>query len=156
MDYKRSPIALVGRRIKSLDKGSITMSGSMKDTPSLAPAEWEVMKILWDHGPLAARDVFANLPDKQGWAYKTVKTLLSRLVAKQALAYDQVGNSYLYRAAVDRESVTKLEVQSIFQRMVSEAFAPVLTQFIEAADLSEAEIKQLKRLLDEKRQSNRQ
>ena len=49
---------------------------------NLAPTEWEVMKILWDRGPLAARDVFAALPPEIEWAYKTVKTLLARLVAK--------------------------------------------------------------------------
>lgn len=121
------------------------------DPPALSPAEWEIMKTLWDHGPLAARDVFARLPDPRGWAYKTVKTLLSRLVAKNAVAYDQIGNSYLYRPAVDRDSATKQEVRSVFQRMVSQAFAPVLTQFIDEADLSDADIKQLKRKLDEKR-----
>jgi BlaI family transcriptional regulator, penicillinase repressor len=89
--------------------------------PLLSPAEWEVMKVLWESGPLAARDVFARLPKNRGWAYKTVKTLLSRLVAKQALAYDQIGNSYLYRAAVDREATTRQEVRSVFQRLISEA-----------------------------------
>ena len=126
-----------------------------EDTPSLSPAEWEVMKVLWDDGPLAARDVFSRLPDQRGWAYKTVKTLLSRLVAKEAVAYDQIGNSYLYRSAVDRESVTKQEVRTVFQKMVSEAFAPVLMQFIEAADLSDEDIKQLKRQLDDKRHPGR-
>jgi BlaI family transcriptional regulator, penicillinase repressor len=120
-------------------------------SPLLSPAEWEVMKVLWDEGPLAARDVFANLPKNHDWAYKTVKTLLSRLVAKQALAYDQIGNSYLYRAAVDRQQVTRQEVRSVFQRLISEACSPVLAQFIDEADLSDAEIRQLKRRLDEKR-----
>jgi BlaI family penicillinase repressor len=118
----------------------------------LSPAEWEVMKVLWDHGPLAARDVFSRLPNKHGWAYKTVKTLLSRLVAKEALAYDQIGNSYLYRASVDRERMTRQEVRSIFQRLMSAASAPVLAQFIEEAQLSNDEIRALKRQLDEKRQ----
>jgi BlaI family transcriptional regulator, penicillinase repressor len=121
--------------------------------PLLSPAEWEVMKVLWDEGPLAARDVFARLPKNHGWAYKTVKTLLSRLVAKRALAYDQIGNSYLYRAAVDRQQVTRQEVRSVFQRLISEACSPVLAQFIDEADLSDAEIRQLKRRLDEKRKS---
>lgn len=119
--------------------------------PQLSPAEWEVMKVIWDHGPLAARDVFARLPDQRGWAYKTVKTLLSRLVAKDALAYTAVGNSYLYRAAVDRRRMTRAEVRSVFERLISEACSPVLAQFIEEADLSDAEIRQLKRRLDEKR-----
>lgn len=118
---------------------------------SLSPAEWQVMKVLWDHGPLAARDVYARLPEDCGWAYKTVKTLLSRLVAKEALAYDQIGNSYLYRAAVDRQQMTRQEVRSVFQRLMSEAFSPVLAHFIDEADLTDEEIKQLKRRLDEKR-----
>ena len=83
------------------------MSPRENTPPGLSAAEWEVMKILWDHGPLAARDVYARLPKRRGWAYKTVKTLLSRLVAKEALAYDQIGNSYLYRAAVDRDVTTR-------------------------------------------------
>src|SRR5262245_29146137 len=119
--------------------------------PLLSPAEWEVMKVVWEQGPLAARDVFARLPKNHGWAYKTVKTLLSRLVAKQALEYDQIGNSYLYRAAVDRQQVTRQEVRSVFQRLISAACSPVLAQFIDEADLSDAEIRQLKRRLEEKR-----
>src|SRR3954452_18480162 len=104
------------------------MSEEKKSSRLLSPAEWDVMKILWDEGPLAARDVFARLPENRGWASKTVKTLLSRLVAKGAVAYDQIGNSYLYRAAADRQAVTRQEVRSVFQRLISEACSPVLAQ----------------------------
>lgn len=121
----------------------------------LSAAEWEIMKLFWQRGPMAARDVYAALPNERDWAYKTVKTLLSRLVAKQALAYDQVGNSYLYRAIVDRERMTRHEVRGIFQRLADEAFSPVLAQFIDEADLNEDEIKCLKRRLDEKRKQSR-
>jgi BlaI family penicillinase repressor len=129
------------------------MGTERNSLPSLSPAEWEVMKILWDGGALAARDVFKRLPAGRGWAYKTVKTLLSRLVAKGALAYDQVGNSYLYRAAINRDRATRQEVRSVFQRVISEACSPVLAHFIEEADLSEADIAELKRLLEEKRKA---
>jgi BlaI family transcriptional regulator, penicillinase repressor len=123
-----------------------------EDSPvGLSPAEWEVMKVFWDHGPQAARDVFARLPEERGWAYKTVKTLLSRLVAKEALAYDQIGNSYLYRPIVDRQKLTRSEVRSVFERLASEASSPIVAQFIEEADLSDADVTALKRLLDEKR-----
>ena len=127
------------------------MSQKENSSPQLSGAEWEIMKILWEAGPLAARDVFARLPNKRGWAYKTVKTLLSRLVAKGALAYEQIGNSYLYRTAVEREQATRQEVRSVFERLTSEAFSPVLAQFIDEAELSDEEIRELKRLLNEKR-----
>src|SRR5262245_53346211 len=129
------------------------MSESENPQPLISPAEWEVMKVLWDGGPMAARDVFGKLPEGHCWAYKTVKTLLSRLVAKQAVAYDQIGNSYLYRAAVDRDSMTRQEVRSVFQRLISEASSPVLAQFIEEAESSETEIRDPKRRLDEKRKN---
>ncbi len=82
-------------------KRTPTMPDPKNLPTALSPAEWEIMKVFWDLGPMAARDVYAALPRDCSWAYKTVKTLLSRLVAKEALAYDQIGNSYLYRPAVD-------------------------------------------------------
>jgi BlaI family penicillinase repressor len=109
------------------------------------------MKVFWELGELAARDVFANLPKENGWAYKTVKTLLSRLVAKHALAYQEVGNSYLYRAIVEQDDMTRQEVRSIFQRLTNQALKPVLAHFIEEAELSDAEIRELKKQLDAKR-----
>ena len=120
--------------------------------PALSPAEWEVIKTLWEQGPLDARSVFAALPDNRDWAYQTVKTLLSRLVAKGAIDYDQIGNSYLYRAIVPREEMTRQEVRSVFDRVVGAAVSPVLAHFIDEADLSEEDIRELQRLLKEKRQ----
>jgi BlaI family penicillinase repressor len=73
------------------------------------------------------------------------------MVVKGAVAYDQVGNSYLYRTAVPREELTRQEVRSVFDRVVGTAMSPVLAHFIDEANLSDEEIQKLKRLLDEKR-----
>lgn len=128
------------------------MTGEEKSSLTLAPAEWEVMKVLWDHEAMAARDVHAALPPERQWAAKTVKTLLSRLVAKGAVEYDQVGNSYLYRPAVGRERMMRQEVRSVYERIMSEALSPVLAHFLEEAELTDKEIRELKRILDKKRQ----
>ena len=124
-------------------------------SPGLSPAEWEAMKGLWESGPCAARDVYALLPEDCDWAYKTVKTLLSRLVAKEAVQYDQIGNSYLYRVAIDRDAATRHEVRGVIQRLMSEACSPVLAHFIDEAELTDTEIKNLKGQLDEKRRPKR-
>jgi len=119
---------------------------------SISPAEWEVMKVLWQHGKLAARDVFAALPKDADWAYKTVKTLLSRLVAKEAITYDQIGNSYLYRAVADEMELSREEVRTVFGRIARGSLSPVLAHFIDETDLSDDEIKQLLEKLNEKKQ----
>jgi BlaI family penicillinase repressor len=122
-----------------------------EEHPALSPAEWRVMTTLWEHGALDARGVFSAIADEREWAFQTVKTLLSRLVAKEAVEYDQVGNSYLYRAAVPREEMTRQEVRSVFDRVVGAAVSPVLAHFIDEAELSDDDIRQLQKLLDEKR-----
>ncbi len=121
------------------------------ERPALSPAEWRVMTVLWARGALDARGVFAALADESEWAYQTVKTLLSRLVAKGAVEYDQIGNSYLYRAAVAREEMTRLEVRSVFERLMGAAVSPVLAHFIDEAELTDEDIRKLQKLLDEKR-----
>lgn len=127
------------------------MSNSPKTARDLAPAEWEIMKVCWEQGELAARDVFSQLPPDNDWAYKTVKTLLSRLVAKGALGYRQVGNSYLYRPLVQRDEMSRREVRTVFQRLASQAIKPVLAHFIDEAELTDEDIRELKRRLDAKR-----
>lgn len=118
--------------------------------PSISNAEWEVMNTIWDRGAMAARDVYAALPNGHGWAYKTVKTLLSRLVAKGALQYEQIGNSYLYRAAYTRNQMTRREVKGFVERVLQGSPLPMLARFIEQNDLSPEEIDQLRRLLEDK------
>ncbi len=118
--------------------------------PSISNAEWEVMKPLWEKGPMAARDVYAALPEGHGWAYKTVKTLLSRLVAKGALDYEEIGNSYLYRAVYSRDQITRKEMRKFIDRVTDGALGPVLAHFVKERNLSEKEIARLRQLLDEK------
>lgn len=116
--------------------------------PSISNAEWEVIRTLWEQGALAARDVFAALPEDHGWAYKTVKTLLARLVAKGAVEYEQVGNSYLYRAVYTREQMTRKEVRSFVDRVLEGSLTPVLAHFIEDRDLTPDEITRLRQILE--------
>jgi BlaI family penicillinase repressor len=107
----------------------------------LSELEWEILKPLWEHGPLAARDVYAQVGERNGWAYKTVKTMLARLVAKGAIAYDAVGNSYLYRAAVTREAMTQNATRSFMERLFDGALRPFAVNFAES--VSDAELKVL-------------
>ena len=123
---------------------------SAHEVPELTPAEWDVMKVLWRLGEGAARDVFAELSAETGWAMNTLKTLLSRLVAKGALDYVQVGNSYLYRPAVTREAATRVEAESFIDRVADGEAGPVLVSFLRGASLSPAEVDELRRLLDER------
>ena len=117
---------------------------------ALSPGEWQVMKVLWDRGQAAARDVHAALPET-GWSDRTVKTMLSRLVAKGALDYEQIGNSYLYRPAIERMAATREEVRGIVRRVTGETLSPLLAAFVDEAAVSDGELDELQRMIDAKR-----
>ena len=115
------------------------------DVPKLSELEWEILKPLWEKGPMAARDIYQEVPKKYGWAYKTVKTMLSRLAKKGAITYDQIGNSYLYRAAYSRREMTRAATKSFVQRVFDGAIHPFMAYFAESA--SPEELRRLKREL---------
>ncbi|GMV92172.1 MAG: hypothetical protein AMXMBFR82_19500 [Candidatus Hydrogenedentota bacterium] len=107
------------------------------EVPRLSELEWEILKPMWDNGPMAARDIYEAVSKDQDWAYKTVKTMLARLVKKGALVYDQIGNSYLYRPAFGREAMTGAATRSFIRRVFDGALNPFVAHFAEHASPEE-------------------
>ena len=118
--------------------------------PTVSAAEWDVMEVFWAAGPHAARDVYAALSSKRSWDIKTVRTLLSRLVEKGALDYDQIGNSYLYRAVYTKDQLICGEVRNVANRTLDGSVMTLFAHFIREEQLDIDEIKKLRTLLDER------
>ena len=114
---------------------------------SLSDSEWEVMKVLWEHGPLAARDVYAHLSDAQPWAQGTVKTLLRRMVQKGWLSYRRVGNSFLYRSAAPRKKGLHSAIKQFSDRVLGGALSPLVAYYAEEKRLSPEDVAELEKLL---------
>ena len=119
------------------------MSAPRKSVPKLSDFEWEILKPLWEKGPLAARDIYQEVAKNHAWAYKTVKTMLARLVKKGAIEYDQVGKSYLYRTVFAREEMTQAATRSFIGRVFDGALHPFIAHFAES--ISAEELDQVKR-----------
>ena len=118
--------------------------------PTVSQAEWEVMEVFWADGAHAARDVYAALSLARSWDIKTVRTLLSRLVEKGTLDYDQIGNSYLYRAAYTKDQLICGEVRNVANRTLDGSVSALFASFIREEALDVDEIKKLRKLLDER------
>ena len=70
--------------------------------------------------------------------------------SKRAVKYVEEGRRYHYRPAVTEEACVKKKTQSFIERVFDGAFSPLLVHFVRDAKLSPEEIKELKRLLEEK------
>jgi BlaI family penicillinase repressor len=122
----------------------------MKATPKISETEWEVMKVVWTKSPCSAGQIIEVLTaEDPSWHPRTVKTLLNRLVKKGALAFQKDGRAYLYRPAVTEEQSVDAASRSFLQRVFGGSLTPMLAHFVERRKLSSAEIKELKRILED-------
>ena len=100
------------------------------------------MKPLWEIGPMAARDIYQYMPKERNWAYKTVKTMIGRLVKKGVITYVQIGNSYLYRPLYTRTQMTQAVTWPFIRRVFDGALQPFLTHFVQHLSDDELEVLQ--------------
>lgn len=116
----------------------------------LGELEQRVMEVVWEHGPLAVRDVQRRVGGKL--AYTTVMTTLDRLFKKELLARDKVGLAFVYRAAIDRDEYQRRVVEAAVAPLFEQGSSGVLAAFVEvAADVSEENLQQLERLIADRR-----
>jgi BlaI family transcriptional regulator, penicillinase repressor len=120
----------------------------MAKDPGISEAEWDVMKVVWDHEPVAASDVADKLAAERAWHPQTVKTMLTRLVGKGALAYKSEGKRYLYRAKISRDACVRHESRSFLSRVFDGSVTPAVVHLLTHSKLSDDELKQLRRILD--------
>lgn len=61
----------------------------MKPLPQISEAEFEVMKVIWEHAPISTNEITEKLTQTTAWSPKTIQTLIKRLVTKGALSYEK-------------------------------------------------------------------
>lgn len=120
-------------------------------TPTrISDAEWTVMDVIWKEFPIAAQDVIAKLSKSTDWSATTIKTLLARLVEKEALDFERDGRRFLYEPKITRQQAVARESRTFLDRVFQGEASPLLSHFVKSAKLSAREITELKRLLAEK------
>ena len=115
----------------------------------ITKAEFQVMDVLWAENPMAAADVAERLAEETGWSLKTVKTLLSRLVEKGAVAHEPDGRRYLYRPKVTRDSYARRATKKLADQLFGGRAAPLVAHLAEGEGLSEDDLKDLEALIEE-------
>ncbi len=116
---------------------------------SLTPAEWKVMRIIWQSKKCAARDVYQLAAKEHGWATSTAKTILRRLVEKGHLKTTRVGNSFLYAPTRSAMHSLRGAADMLLDHALSGTVGPLLAHMAKHGNLSSGELTELRNLLDE-------
>ena len=115
----------------------------------LSDSEWTVMNVVWQRSPASARDVLEGTAEATGWAYSTVKTILTRLVEKGALSEHKRANTSLYEPCVTREKARREAVRSLLDRAFEGTFGTLLQHLVSDEKLSAKDRDKLSAMLAE-------
>jgi predicted transcriptional regulator len=116
---------------------------------NITPAESQIMEALWTAGPLSADDVVAKVAGPQGWGEATVKTLIHRLLKRNAIRSERIEGRVRYVPVLQRADYLNNESQGLLDRLFEGRLAPLVAHFAEHRKLKPDEIKRLRKLLDE-------
>jgi len=105
------------------------------------------MKIVWGRQQATVRDVYENLLERRKIAYTTVMTMMKILEQKHYLRKAQVDRAFVYRPAQPKNQVIKGMVREFVNRVFNGSAEPLLVHLIEDRKLSEADLKELSRMI---------
>jgi BlaI family transcriptional regulator, penicillinase repressor len=115
----------------------------------ISEAEHAVMEVLWHKSPLTAAEVCERVCGERDWSLATVKTLLSRLVAKNALATKPDGKRFLYSPAMARSDYVGTESRRLVDRLFGGRAAPLFAHLAQSESLTSDDIAEIEALLQE-------
>ncbi|MBX7489045.1 BlaI/MecI/CopY family transcriptional regulator [Qipengyuania sp. GH25] len=117
----------------------------------ISDAEHAIMEVLWDKNPVSATDVCDAICDERDWSIATVKTLLSRLVQKEAVGTEPDGRKFLYRPLIERSDYVGGESRRLVDRLFGGRAAPLFAQLAESEALTDDDLAEIEALLREMR-----
>ena len=115
----------------------------------ITAAESQIMDALWRRGPLTADELIDDPGKPQGWGGATVKTLVNRLLKKQALKSERIDGRVRYAPLLAREEYVQDESQGLLDRLFEGSLTPLVAHFAQRRTLKPEEVKRLKKLLEE-------
>ena len=124
----------------------------MKDAKNvtITDSEWMVMKVIWTMGHATSRELIDAMNELEGWSASTTKTLLHRLIQKQAVAQHGGSRPFTYKPVVGEKESMAAAADDLFDHMCAMRAGSTIAGVIQSRELSRADIANLQAILAEK------
>jgi BlaI family transcriptional regulator, penicillinase repressor len=125
------------------------MAGKKMDIlNSVSNLEADIMQIVWDEAAISVRDVHEILLKREvekkehGFIpYTTVMSIMNSLSEKGLLKQDKKTKTYLYKANIDRQELSKNIIRSISQKLLNNSANSLISNFLSVtSNLSKEEV----------------
>ena len=109
--------------------------------------ELDIMDVLWEQGPATVTEVRDALQDDL--AYTTVLTILRTLEEKGYVTHDEEGRAHRYRPLVEKKAAEKSALTRLVKKLFKGSPELLLTQLVADRKLSAADLKRMRKLIDD-------
>ena len=114
--------------------------------PKISDSELEVMRVLWRAGDaLPVTEIRETLQKSRGWEATTVKTLISRLVAKGVLRQEK-RQVYYYSPLITEAEYNDWATHDLISRVYHGSARDLVAALVRSDGLSRADIDELRDL----------
>lgn len=113
---------------------------------SFTDRELDIMAVLWDRGSATVAEVRERLSDEL--AYTTVLSVLRTLEEKGHVGHRGEGKAHRYFPLVERRAAGRSALARLIDTVFNGSPELLLTQLVTDRDLSDDQIKNLRRLMD--------
>lgn len=120
----------------------------------ISAAESQVMEALWRGKPMTPEEIIAAVGPSNGWQAGTVRTLITRLLGKKAIAGKKEKTGYLYRPLITRADYVQDESKGFLDRLFKGEVAPLVAHLAEHRQLTAKDLRKLKKLISELEDGN--
>jgi predicted transcriptional regulator len=120
----------------------------------ISKTELKVLEAIWQSNPITSSEIVERLNEHGDWHEKTVKTLIGRLVKKQAIAFQKEGRKYLYYPLVSQHDYQLQQSNSLIGGFFKGKVSPLIAMFAQQNKLKKEDIQELKQLIDQWEQEN--
>ncbi len=113
---------------------------------NIADAELPIMRVLWEQDNLSSPEIFRDMSAN----VSTLKTLLSRLVAKGAVkACKASARTYTYSPIVTREQYTKQQTSGFLDKVFDGSHEKMLLNFVKEQTVTKEDLRRLLDIIEE-------
>ena len=115
---------------------------------NLSKAEEQLMEIIWKHEKAFLKDIIESYPEPKP-AGTTVATLLKRMQNKGVIAYHLFGNSRQYYPLVKKEDYFTKHLGDMVKGFFGNSALQFASFFTTTSNLSEKELHELKKIVEQ-------
>lgn len=113
----------------------------------LFDSELKVMEVLWQRGPVTAKEIADILGEQVGWNKNTTYTVVKKCVEKGAVDRGEPG--FVCTPLVTREEVQRSETEQLIDKMFGGSNELFFSSFLKNQGIAQSEAERLAQLIKE-------